>query len=118
MVWSSAASDLASVAADQAGRSIPGLVARLGKGFFSRGVCALQFTFDSQYLVAVSCDDRHSMGVFELPAGRLVCSAQGGAGVPPQVGVRSVDMGCMRHDPLQYFYVRESFPSSCVMYIC
>lgn len=45
----------------------------LGKGFFFRAVCALEFSWDGQLLVAVGSDDYHTLGVFEIASGALLC---------------------------------------------
>ena len=63
----------------------PGLVARLGKGFFERGVCGVEFAPDNRYLCAISCDEKHTMGVWTLPSAALVASMSAANGVPPQV---------------------------------
>lgn len=49
----------------------------LGKGFFYRAVCALEFSSDKRLLVAVNCDDYHSVGVFELTSGQLLATQPG-----------------------------------------
>ena len=43
-------------------------------------MCAVEFSFDSQYLVAVGCDDYHMVGVFNLLNGEKVCEATGQKG--------------------------------------
>jgi hypothetical protein len=58
---------------------------RLGKGFFQRGVCGVEFTFDCVYLAAISCDDHHTIGIWHLESGQMLASAQGANGIPPQV---------------------------------
>ena len=62
-----------------------GLVARLGKGFFSRGICATAFSCDKKYVAAVSCDDKHCMGVWAIATGELLANMVTGSGVPPQI---------------------------------
>ncbi|KAJ1418197.1 WD40-repeat-containing domain protein [Ochromonadaceae sp. CCMP2298] len=57
----------------------------LGGGFFSRGVCALSFSWDNKYLVAVSCDDAHALGVFDTSSCELVAQQPCQHGIPPQV---------------------------------
>jgi hypothetical protein len=66
-------------------RSLNGLICRIGKGFFSRGVNAAAFSFDSVYLCAIGCDDRHEMGIWALATGQLVTSCPSASGVPPQI---------------------------------
>eukprot|EP01036_Dinobryon_divergens_P026243 gene26244-34865_t len=52
----------------------------LGVGFFYRGVCAVEFSYDNQFLVGVSCDDYHMVGIFNLINGDRVCEAHGQKG--------------------------------------
>lgn len=67
----------------------PGLVSVIGLGFFQRGVCAMDFSFDSVYLCAVGCDDRHEMGIWRISNGELIISASCGHGIPPLIrGIR------------------------------
>ena len=40
----------------------------------------MEFSFDSQYLVAVGCDDYHMVGVFNLLNGEKLCDATGQKG--------------------------------------
>ena len=40
------------------------LIISIGKGFFSRSVCAAAFSSDDLYLAAIGCDDHHSMGIW------------------------------------------------------
>lgn len=40
------------------------LVVTIGKGFFSRSVCAVSFSSDDTYLACIGCDDHHSMGIW------------------------------------------------------
>lgn len=60
-------------------------VAVIGRGFFDRGVCSLAFSFDNKYIVGVSCDDYHSMGVFSISTGELAAKAPCSHGLPPQI---------------------------------
>jgi WD40 repeat protein len=86
---------------------------RLGKGFFSRGVCAVEFTFDAQYLAAVSCDDKHTIGVWHLGSGQLLVEAPGANGVPPQIK-------CMKFSPSLVptgFINREHGNTACDMLV-
>ena len=61
------------------------LVATIGQGFFERSVNCIAFSFDAKYLVAVSCDDKHRIGVFQVSTGLLVRDAQCQNGLPPQI---------------------------------
>ena len=42
-----------------------GLIIRIGKGFFERGVCACDFSGERTYVCAIGCDDKHSIGKYE-----------------------------------------------------
>lgn len=56
-----------------------GPIARIGsEKFFSRAVCSVCFSYDSEYLMAMSCDDRHSMGIFKISSGVMVCETVAG----------------------------------------
>ena len=58
----------------------------LGKGFFFRAVCAVAFSHDDQFVVAVGCDDYHMVAVFDLAkGGELICQATGQKGLPPLI---------------------------------
>ena len=72
-----------------------GLVARIGKGFFSRGVCAAAFSHDNAYVVAVGCDDKHDMGIWSLFSGELQASFPTAPGIPPQI--RALSFSPMGH---------------------
>jgi WD40 repeat protein len=60
-------------------------VKRLGKGFFQRAVCAACFSYDTKFVCGISCDDRHSLGIWDVNTDRLVCEATSANGIPPQV---------------------------------
>jgi hypothetical protein len=63
-----------------------GPVAKIGSDkYFCRAVCTVCFSFDSVYLLAMSCDDRHTTGIFKISSGALVCETTAGNGVPPQI---------------------------------
>jgi hypothetical protein len=51
----------------------PGLLLRVGKGFFQRGVCACAFTSDAVYVSAAGCDDKHMIGAVQLHLCVCVC---------------------------------------------
>ena len=61
------------------------LVKRLGKGFFQRAVCAACFSYDTKYVCAIGCDDRHSLGIWDVNTDQLVCEQTAANGIPPQV---------------------------------
>ncbi len=63
----------------------PGLVQRIGEGFFQRGIDAVQFSYDNKFLVAIGCDDHHTLGVFLVSTGELCCDATTANGSPPQI---------------------------------
>ena len=60
-------------------------VKEIGKGFFSRAVCAATFTHDTAYVCAVGCDDKHSMGIWDVHSGVLICETTLCNGIPPQI---------------------------------
>jgi hypothetical protein len=43
-----------------------GLISRIGKGFFQRGVCAVCFSYDGKFLCGIGCDDHHTLGIWEV----------------------------------------------------
>jgi WD40 repeat protein len=47
-------------------------IATIGPGPFDRGVCAIEFSYDNRFLVAIGCDDTHLMTIFALPAGNKI----------------------------------------------
>lgn len=57
----------------------------IGRGFFARGVCALEFSWDNRYLIGIGCDDNHIMGIFELATGNKVLEMSCQHGIPPQI---------------------------------
>ena len=57
----------------------------IGKGFFERGVCAMAFSWDNKYIVCVSCDDSHAMGIFDTSSGDMVTQMPCQHGLPPQI---------------------------------
>lgn len=61
------------------------MVKQVGEGFFSRAVCAACFSYDTRYVCAISCDDRHLMGIWDIHSGNLVVESAAGNGIPPQV---------------------------------
>ncbi len=88
LIWETALADeITTVGPEQPADApyVRGLVARLGRGFFSRGICAAAFSFDKKYVAAVSCDDKHCMGVWCVATGELLANMVTGSGVPPQI---------------------------------
>lgn len=61
------------------------LVAEIGKGFFARGVNAVAFSYDSQYIVGVGCDDNSMLGIFHIRTGNKVLEVPAQHGIPPQL---------------------------------
>lgn len=56
-----------------------GPITRIGsKKFFDRAVCTVCFSYDSEYLMAMSCDDHHAMGIFKISSGLMVAEAVAG----------------------------------------
>ncbi len=53
--------------------------------FFSRGVCALAFSYDNKYIVCIGCDDKHAMGIFDTSTTALIIEAPAQNGIPPQI---------------------------------
>ncbi len=45
----------------------------------------MQFSFDSNYIVAIGCDSFHTLGVFDIISGAKVCSYTAQNGIPPQI---------------------------------
>lgn len=50
-----------------------------------RGVCAVEFSWDARLIVAVSCDDNHMMGIFEVASGQKMSEVAAQHGLPPQI---------------------------------
>ena len=68
------------------GRRNPrGLLARLGRGFFSRCVVACAFSGDCAYVCAIGGDDKHDMGVWALASGEMLANMPTANGIPPQI---------------------------------
>ena len=62
-----------------------GLLARIGRGFFSRCVVAVGFSCDGAFVSAIGGDDKHAMGVWAVSTGDLLCSMPTANGIPPQI---------------------------------
>jgi WD40 repeat protein len=60
-------------------------VKEIGKGFFARAVCAATFSHDTAYVYAAGCDDKHSLGIWDVHTGVLVCETTLCNGIPPQI---------------------------------
>lgn len=63
----------------------PSLVAEIGRGFFERGVNAIEFSYDSRYIMAVGCDDNAMLGIFDLRSGAKIVEMSAQHGIPPQL---------------------------------
>jgi WD40 repeat protein len=61
------------------------VVRSIGDGFFSRGVCAVCFSYDAKYICAVSCDEKHTFGIWDATNGNLITKATAGNDNPPQI---------------------------------
>jgi WD40 repeat protein len=88
LVWETVLADNVTTPGPEYPASAPyvrGLVARLGRRFFARGVCAAAFSCDNKFVAAVSCDDKHELGVWAVGTGELMGSMVTVAGVPPQI---------------------------------
>ena len=53
--------------------------------FYERSVCAAAFSPDGQLLIAVGCDDQHTIGVWKWAKGQLLCKSPGLRADPPGV---------------------------------
>lgn len=60
-------------------------IQQIGQGFFSRAVCAACFSFDSKYVCAIGCDEKHSVGIWDALSGKLVSRSTAGNDIPPHV---------------------------------
>lgn len=57
----------------------------ISNNFFSRGVCALAFSYDNKYIVCIGCDDNHAMGIFDTSTTALILESPAQNGIPPQI---------------------------------
>lgn len=57
----------------------------IGPGPFDRGVCALEFSWDNQFLIGIGCDDTHLLSVFDTKSGAKVAEMSSSNGIPPQI---------------------------------
>ena len=80
-IWTTTVSSESSSEAARAHRELT----RIGGDFFERAVNAVCFSYDNKYLAAVGCDDHHSLGIFEVQTGNLICEAAAHNGTPPQI---------------------------------
>jgi WD40 repeat protein len=60
-------------------------IKRIGEKFFIRGVCAATFSHDTKYICAVGCDDRHTMGIWDVNTSQIVAEVAISNGIPPQI---------------------------------
>ena len=61
------------------------LISTLGVGFFERGVCAVEFSFDAKYIAGVGCDDKHRIGIWDTFSGLILSDSVCQNGIPPQI---------------------------------
>jgi len=55
-------------------------------GFFQRGVCAVELSPTGKYVLAIGCDDKHRLGIWDITrGGALVCDTITQNGLPPQI---------------------------------
>lgn len=57
----------------------------IGKGFFKRGVCAIAFSPDVTYVCGIGCDEKHSIGIWNIYNQQLVAEHVTTPGVPPAI---------------------------------
>ena len=53
--------------------------------FFERFIVGLAFTFDAKFLCAIGADDAHTMAVFDVLTGLMLCVTTAQHGLPPQI---------------------------------
>jgi microtubule-associated protein-like 6 len=46
----------------------------LCKGFHQRGICALGFSHEGDYLVSIGLDDAHTIAIWDWKTGRVIAS--------------------------------------------
>jgi len=61
------------------------LLTKLGQKFFARLVVCVAFSEDGSMVAAISGDDHHMMGVWNIATGKLIAEAGANNGSPPQV---------------------------------
>eukprot|EP01038_Epipyxis_sp_PR26KG_P012826 gene12826-17196_t len=60
-------------------------IAVIGNGFFSRGVCACEFSHDNKYIIGVGCDDNSMMGIFNIATNEKIIEVSAQHGLPPTI---------------------------------
>ena len=63
----------------------PGQQAWAWKCWYSASICCVAFTADSRRVIGVGGDENHSVGVWDISTGLLLCSNVTQKGIPPQV---------------------------------
>ena len=54
--------------------------------FFSRGVCAVELSPTGRYVLAIGCDDKHRLGIWDITkGGELIADTVVQNGLPPQI---------------------------------
>lgn len=61
------------------------LVSTIGKRFFQRMVVSVALSFDGAFVAAVSGDDHHTLGVWDVRSGALCVETACQNGIPPQI---------------------------------
>lgn len=52
---------------------------------FDRFIVALAFTFDARFLCGIGADDAHTMAIFDVSTGAMMCTTTAQHGLPPQI---------------------------------
>ena len=53
--------------------------------FYDRAICAVAFSSDSRWLVAIGQDNRHRIGLWDWKGGTLLAEGTARNGTPPQI---------------------------------
>lgn len=87
-------------------------LACLGKGVFSRGICALAFTYDATHVIGIGCDDAHTLAVLSIKTGACVVTAGCLHGLPPAVK-------CLRSCPVPLYteFVTKAHQGLCDVFV-
>lgn len=87
-------------------------LACLGKGVFSRGICALAFTYDATHVIGIGCDDAHTLAVLSVKTGACVATAGCLHGLPPAVK-------CLRSCPVPLYteFVTKAHQGLCDVFV-
>lgn len=81
------------------------LITRIGEGFFQRGVCSVQFSPDVKYVLGISCDDKHSIGIWNL-SGQMIAEHVAHSGIPP--AVRDVVWSRVSNQDISYIVAEDT----------